>query len=169
MAYTAPPNFTAGSVLSAAQMNILSDDIEYLYGIVGGPTPAVNAVYFEDTDGEAYWAFRYKWRYLHFKYVLSNTGDNDPDYVKYYIYDNSNDYVQIFADGSPDRGETVVFCIDLLGSVLIEWNLGGTAAGDPWNLTMSTGNIYTVKLEWNHRTGNHAWFHYVINSDKDSL
>ena len=36
MAYTTPPTFTAGTVLTAANLNILGDDIVYLKGITDG-------------------------------------------------------------------------------------------------------------------------------------
>lgn len=38
MAWTTPPTFAAGTVLTAAQLNILSDDLTYLYGIAQGVT-----------------------------------------------------------------------------------------------------------------------------------
>lgn len=38
MAYTTPPTFGAGTALPASQLNILSDDIEYLYGVAQGVT-----------------------------------------------------------------------------------------------------------------------------------
>jgi hypothetical protein len=38
MAYTAPPNFVAGDPLTEADLDILSDDISYLYGISQGVT-----------------------------------------------------------------------------------------------------------------------------------
>lgn len=39
MAYTAPPTFSSGAVLTAAQAQILSDDITYLYGKIITATP----------------------------------------------------------------------------------------------------------------------------------
>lgn len=36
MAWTTPPTFTAGTVLTAAHLNILSDDLTYLKGITDG-------------------------------------------------------------------------------------------------------------------------------------
>ena len=38
MSYTTPPTFTAGTVLTAANLNILGDDIVYLKGITDGVT-----------------------------------------------------------------------------------------------------------------------------------
>jgi hypothetical protein len=38
MAYTAPPTFVSGDPLTAAEMNVLGDDIAYLYGVNQGLT-----------------------------------------------------------------------------------------------------------------------------------
>ena len=38
MSYTAPPTFVASDVLTAAQLNVLSDDIAYLYSTLQGVT-----------------------------------------------------------------------------------------------------------------------------------
>lgn len=39
MAYTSPPTFSSGAVLTAAQAQILSDDITYLYGLIVTAVP----------------------------------------------------------------------------------------------------------------------------------
>ncbi len=38
MAYTAPPTFVASDPLAAAELNVLSDDVTYLYGVSQGVT-----------------------------------------------------------------------------------------------------------------------------------
>lgn len=38
MAFTTPPTFSSGSVLTAAQLNILGDDLNYLKGVADGVT-----------------------------------------------------------------------------------------------------------------------------------
>lgn len=38
MAWTTPPTFVAGTVVTASNLNILSDDLTYLYGIAQGIT-----------------------------------------------------------------------------------------------------------------------------------
>lgn len=67
MAYTTPPTFTTGSILSAAQLNILSDNIEYLNGFVVGTSPAMVSVNIP-VDGDVLFLIRHTQRYLHFKY-----------------------------------------------------------------------------------------------------
>lgn len=39
MSFTSPPTFASGAVLTAAQLQILSDDITYLYGLVVTAVP----------------------------------------------------------------------------------------------------------------------------------
>lgn len=67
MAYQTPPTFTTGDVLSATQLNILSDDIEYLNGFAVSASPAMVSVHL-DQDGDAFFMIRHTQRYLHFKY-----------------------------------------------------------------------------------------------------
>jgi hypothetical protein len=38
MAYTTPPTFVSGDPLPAAELNVLGDDIKYLYGVTQGVT-----------------------------------------------------------------------------------------------------------------------------------
>lgn len=67
MAYTTPPTFNTGDILSATQLNILSDDIEYLNGFVVGSSPAMVSVKLA-VDGDALFIIRHTQRYLHVKY-----------------------------------------------------------------------------------------------------
>ena len=67
MAYTTPPTFNTGDILSATQLNILSDDIEYLNGFVVGSSPAMVSVNLAN-DGDVYFIIRHTQRYLHVKY-----------------------------------------------------------------------------------------------------
>ncbi len=66
MAWTTPPTFVNGAVLSAAQMNILSDDIEYLRGFVSGANPGVPEVTITD-NGDIYFLIRHLFQYLHLR------------------------------------------------------------------------------------------------------
>lgn len=165
MAYTAPPTFTAGSVLSAAQMNILSDDIEYLYGKVGGAVPAVNAHKTTSTGDDAYYAFRYKGRYIHLKYVLGSGAGN---HVRVYVDDGSEQ--KIFADESPNASTTNTAVIDLLGTAWVSYDyVGGTSAGGSATWTLSTGDVYLIHLDWDNGSNTDFTFQYIINSDSDTL
>ena len=45
MAWTTPPTFSDGAILSASQLNILSADLEYLYALLQAPQPASSTLY----------------------------------------------------------------------------------------------------------------------------
>jgi len=68
--YTAPPTFSTGAILTAAQLNILSDDIEHINSL----TDFINLPFSTYTYGiggvqsmsEVYWVIRHRHRYLHY-------------------------------------------------------------------------------------------------------
>lgn len=66
MAWSTPPTFSDTSVLSAAQLNTLSDDLEYLYGL----SSAVNIPFLRDpafqggNNTTSYWQIRHRAQYL---------------------------------------------------------------------------------------------------------
>ena len=74
MAWTTPPTFTDGAILSAAQLNILSADLEYLYALLQAPQPAASTLYanrdLNSTNNS--WRIRYKNRYLHYRATVVN-------------------------------------------------------------------------------------------------
>ena len=74
MAWTTPPTFTDGAILSAAQLNILSADLEYLYALLQAPQPASSTLYanrnLNSTNNS--WRIRYKNRYLHYRATVVN-------------------------------------------------------------------------------------------------
>ena len=73
MAWTTPPTFTDGAILSAAQLNILSADLEYLYALLQAPQPASSTLYanrnLNSTNNS--WRIRYKNRYLHYRATVA--------------------------------------------------------------------------------------------------
>ena len=114
MAWTTPPVFADETVLSASDMNILSDDLEYLNGYVAGGNPAVMSIVSTVSDGGAtprsthYFLIRHLHRYLHAR-ILS---DGDDDDVKIYYGDTL-----VLSDGSPSGIEDYVIDLDGLGLV----------------------------------------------------
>lgn len=83
MPYISPPPFTPGAILTAAQLNILSDDIEYINSV----TDYINVPFSTYTYGllgiqnmeDASWVIRHRHRYLHYYLVLdSGTITNTP-------------------------------------------------------------------------------------------
>ena len=113
MAYTTPPDFVTGAILSAAQLNILSDDVDFLNGIAQAPNIPFQAYEFVGTESRD-WYMRYRHPYLLYYYdVLHNPADD----IKIYVND-----VEVFHDGAPGE-ETVEGHIDLaaLGLTLRSW------------------------------------------------
>lgn len=80
MPFIAPPTFSSGQILTASQLNVLSDDIEFLNSI----TDYINVPFSKYVYGligtqsmsEAKWLFRHRGRYLHY-YLTLDTGDVD--------------------------------------------------------------------------------------------
>jgi hypothetical protein len=75
MAYTTPPTFSDGSILSASQLNILSDDVEYLYGTVQQTNAATFAYELGPGDGAseeaARWVIRHKTNTFRYSMIVT--------------------------------------------------------------------------------------------------
>ena len=73
MAWTTPPTFSDSTILSAAQLNILSADLEYLYALLQAPQPASSTLLanrdLNSTNNS--WRIRYKNRYLHYRATVA--------------------------------------------------------------------------------------------------
>lgn len=69
MAYTPPPTFTDGQTASAAQLNVLRDDIQYLYGIAQAPNPAMVVLRADEEwyTGPNYFVIRHKHAYVRYR------------------------------------------------------------------------------------------------------
>lgn len=78
MAWTTPPTFADNAILSATQLNILSDDLAYLYGLLQAPSPAITTLYANQnlavTNNS--WIIRYRHRYIHYRATVG-LGTND--------------------------------------------------------------------------------------------
>jgi hypothetical protein len=114
MAWTTPPTFVTSAVLSAAQLNVLSADVEYLNGFVSGANPAMTSTTLTD-DGDILHIIRHLHRYLHC--MVRATGD-----VKVYY-----DTTQVFHDGSPGGDE----------GYIVDLNSFGLTAGQLYTLKFS--------------------------------
>jgi hypothetical protein len=86
MPYVTPTTFADGNVLSASQLNVLSDDIEYLYGIVRQTNPATQMVEVAAGDSatgdETKWAIRHKTETFKYRMDLVQ-GTADAVRIKY--------------------------------------------------------------------------------------
>ena len=87
MAYQTPPTFVTGGILSAAQLNILSDDIEYLNGFSVSSNPAMTSVHL-DVDGDAFFVIKHTQRYLHVKFRALDRCRIYYDAINVYNVDN---------------------------------------------------------------------------------
>ncbi len=67
MPYQAVPTFVNGNILSASQLNILSNNIEYLNGFTVSSSQAMTSVRLGQ-DGDAYFLIKHTHRYLHTKF-----------------------------------------------------------------------------------------------------
>lgn len=76
MAYTANPTFADGNVLSAAQLNILADNISFLYSLISGVNTPFSSQTLSGSGDSRRWIFRHQARYLHYKFSLP-TGTSD--------------------------------------------------------------------------------------------
>ena len=79
MAWSPPPTFVAGNTASAAQLNILSDDVEFLDGVADAPNaPFQSLVVTADVDTTYH--IRYEGDdYFHYKYVISGSNGDAVD------------------------------------------------------------------------------------------
>lgn len=140
MAWSNPPTFASGAILSATSLNALSDDIEYLYGFVSGANPALTSVLL-DIDGDAMYIVRHMHRYLWCRY------DANADVKIYYSADGVN-WTQVYHDGAPQgvaNGEQHV--VDL----------------NSYNFAV--GQLYQVKCALNSNSGHRRLMHFVFESD----
>ena len=138
MPYQTPPTFADGNILTSAQLNILSDDIEYLYGL----TEFVNVPFSTGAIGTVYY-MRRKHRYLHF--LLSIDGGA---YIE--------DHLRVYVTGS--SGAQLVWAeeddSDLVGPKVFQqsydFNTGdlGTALNQFYQISFSVGTIHGTTYVW---------------------
>lgn len=87
MPFQTPPTFNTGDVISAIQLNILSDDLEYLNGFAVSSNQAMTSVT-RATDGNVYFIIKHTSRYLHTKFRALDRCQIYYDATKVYDVDN---------------------------------------------------------------------------------
>ena len=98
MAYTVRPTFADTNILTAAQLNILSDDVEYLYGLVSGVNIPFNSIKttINLRSNNNQWLLRHAYKYLHHKaLVTANTNDDYDIFIN-----NGTDDIMVFTDST---------------------------------------------------------------------
>jgi len=151
MSYTSPPIFADGNLLSAAQMNTLSDDVEFLHGVVMGPNiPFCSVV--SNTGGSldatnAVWMIRHKHRYLHY-YISQLASQSDSLEIRY-------DGTAVYSDG---------------GDRTAPWAWSGYVDLDSTPGGLTVGNWYEITVHYTPKTGSGVvQVIYLLESPETSL
>lgn len=136
MSWVSPPMFVDGAVLTAAQLNQLSDGVRYLNGLGAQSIGATLMVaHTRDTAASYYYAGRHTHRYLHILY-MGVLGDD----LRF-----ENGATTVYHDGNPENG-FVDAVVDL------QTVLPGLAIGQWYELkaTMETqgGGTATINVWW---------------------
>lgn len=140
MAYVTPPTFTTGNILTATNLNTLSDDIEFLYGLAHGVNLGFDIGVFTVTANKI-WYIQHKHRYLHYKYSVGS----DPC-----------DSVKIYYGAAP-----AVYLSTAEG------NYSGYVDLNPFGLTIN--QWYEVKWDYNRDANSNCVVYYLIESPDTSL
>ncbi len=79
MPFVTPPTFADADILTATQLNILSDDLEYLHGLVSGVNTPFNSLSttVDLTTSNNQWLVRHTNQYLHYKMRVTSNENND--------------------------------------------------------------------------------------------
>lgn len=96
MTWSALPTFADGSILSAASLNTIGQNIEHLKGVLDAPnTPFPSITATSDTTKD-FW-FRHKLPVMYFKFLLTSGSTSDDVWIR--VYDESSTLaVEVFRD-----------------------------------------------------------------------
>lgn len=160
MAYTTPPTFVNDTKLTATDLNILSNDIEYLHGLVTGVNLPVGSLRITNdnlTSTNNQWLLRHANRYLHYKLRLVG-GTNDSLSIYY-------DGIRVMYDASTrNAAYTYSGYVDLEspstwpGYSATAWSSGTTY--DEGVILVSSGTYYWSKASsnLNHALSDTTWW-----------
>jgi hypothetical protein len=105
MPYQVPPVFSSGNVLTAAQLNIISENLEFFWSLVSGVNIPFSGQTLTASGDSRVWTFRNVARYLHYKVLLDvGTSDEFELYVNgnREVYDASNHNADYTFEGYVD-------------------------------------------------------------------
>ena len=111
MPYSTIPTLSDGTILTAAHLNLLADNANYLNSLGGVPNLPFSHVA-TSTGGTMYWHIRHRHRYL---YVLVDWVNN-ADYLR--IYYNGT---KVHDDGDPSGSDTIKCDLNSLGLTVGNW------------------------------------------------
>ena len=151
MPWTTPPTFVDDAILTATQLNVLSDDLEFLHGLSTGVNVPFRSIGIgTDVDaGDENLRIRHLGRYLHYK-VTMDSGEHD-ELVLY--YDGDVAYQDLGHQVSP---YTWSGAIDLHNTGII-------------SPTPTIGDFYVITFRWRWNVGGAATIEYLLESDVDTL
>ena len=152
MSWTANPTFTDGNVLSASDLNTLSDNLAFLYGRLQGVNMPFNSLWAVNTSlssGNNGWTIRHMHRYLHYSLTL-HSGDID-----------GVDDLSIYYDGN----ETVVESSPTALGTPQTWS--GYIDTNSYGLTV--GNYYLIYVTTDNNSTSVFSVDYLIESDATSI
>lgn len=142
MPYTTPPTFVDGQYASATQLNDLSDNIEFLNGVMAGPNISFQSITWDTNSGEHTWYMRYRHRYLHYSFQIASDPADD---VKIYV-----NGTLVFHDGAPGEGFQTSY-VDLN------------------SLGLTVGNWYPVRFEYDKAANSVCTVNYLIHSASTAI
>ena len=164
MAYVTPPTFTAGSVLSAAQLNIIGDDITFLKGVIDAPVACVNYQKLS-ASGTAFLSYRHNNDGLVFKYD-NDGGVSDDMYIA--IYDDSSSWRTIYSHGAMGGTATTEYWSYTSQGVNDQRKLPGDGtglySGVASTVSLTVGNHYEVAVVYTKDDGNSLSVSYMYNT-----
>lgn len=147
MAYTTNPTFSNGNVLTAAQMNVLADNIEFLYSLTTGVGIPFTSETLTIGGDSRNWVFRRQARYLHYK-IRSTQNDTDK--------------LRIFVNGNAELDDGT----NRIGAYTWESYIDLTGITAP----PSVGAFYLVYAEFTSLAGPNEWVvDYFLESDSTTL
>lgn len=146
MAYQTNPTFTDNNVLLASELNILADNIAFLYSLVSGVNQPFTGETMTGSGNSRSWSFRRQGRYLHYKMRMV-TGTSDELDIR---IDGNIEYTDATNRAAPYSWTGYV---DLQAT---------TSAPD-------IGEWYEVYIEFDFTSGNDFRVDYLIESDGLSL
>lgn len=140
MPYTTLPTFADGDVLTAADLNLLADNIEHLWGLVSGVNVPFSSDSIAGSSGTLVtsrnYALRYQARYLHYK-IRATSGETESLEI---LIDEAQEFVDLTDRTAPYEWAGYID-LQSIGSpptlgqwlsvrVPIDWNVGGSAVLD---------------------------------------